>query len=178
MGTLYHIKVFRLTGNGETLKGFKLGSDEIWFVTHRKPRGGSARGREGWTNPGIMGPKAPMRSVPGALIQKDILKRRSCLLLYKTSSAHRELAVFTRSPDKTGWAPEKGQNYPRCIVLPTELLDGIRSEVKTHLKHLYCVVGLGKRLHLTKQGRELICNQYAGCRGPMGESHVFFFFGC
>lgn len=57
---------------------------------------------EGWTNPGIMGPKAPMRSVPGALIQKDILKRRSCLLLYKTSSAHRELAVFTRSPEKTG----------------------------------------------------------------------------
>lgn len=179
---MYHIKVFRFKGNEETPKGFKLGSDKIWlWFTGSWEEDQPARG---CTNPLIMGLNVSMRSMLRGLIKKDIPKRNLRSLPYKTGSALRaHVALFHSQPKgnrlsiwgRSGLSHlERAQTWP--WVLNTvccswwELVRG-QSTFKV-------LVGLWKRLHLTKQRKELIWNQYAGCLWAMEEGNVLFFFGC
>lgn len=146
----------------------------------------------GQTDSLFMGPDTSVRSLLGGLIQKDIPKRKLCGLLSKTFSVHS--SPFPCSCSAQGQQAEpmwKGSFIPvgqgtsmadefwtQFIVLPANVLDGSWSEVRAHLKYLYCITGLWQRLHLTKQRRELIWNQYAECLWAMEEGNVLFFFGC
>lgn len=147
----------------------------------------------GQTDPLFMGPDTSVRSLLGSLIQKDIPKRKLCSLLSQTSSAQDSspcpflLSALRKQAERMrkGGIIPVGQSasmadecWTGSIVLPTNLLDGSWSEVKAHLKYLYCILGLWQRLHLTKQKRELIWNQYAECLWAMEEGNVLFFFGC
>ena len=104
------------------------------------------------------------------LNSKTFQKESHDLVLTRLVVLTTPIALFSLSPQRKqafhmrkGRIMSVGKNTSvakmrsgHSAFLPAELLDGSPSEVRAHFRYLYCILGLWKRLHLSKQRRGLI----------------------